>query len=254
MTADGPGIPPRVPSRVRRRFRLSFWMTAFAIPSLIVLIGLGVWQVQRLEWKEAIIADRMERMNAPAVTLSAVPAGDWRAFELRPVRARGVYRHDKSLEIASRTLKGRPGVHVLTPLVLSDGAGTVLVNRGWVPPVNVRDPAEFRRPGGVVTVDGFLRAGAKTSAWVPDNEPANDIWFYADAPAMAKARGLANVKPYVIELAPTAAGLAGARGYPIAGQTVTAINNNHLQYAITWFGLAATLVVIYVLFQVRRRD
>lgn len=241
-------------ARRGRRFRPSFWMTAFAIPSLIVLIGLGVWQVQRLDWKQEIIADRLARMSAPSVALSAVPAKDWRAFELRPVRARGVYRHDKSLEIASRTLNGRPGMHVLTPLVLADGSGTVLVNRGWVPPANARNPAEFDYPGGVVLVDGFLRAGAKTSEWVPDNEPANDIWFYADAPAMAKARGLGVVKPYVIELAPTAAGLAGARGYPIAGQTVTAIRNNHLQYAVTWFGLAATLVVIYVLYQVRRRD
>jgi len=238
----------------RPRFRPSFWMTAFVIPSLMVLIGLGVWQVQRLEWKEAIVVDRMERMNAPAVALSAVPEDGWRGFELRSVRARGVYLHDKSVEIASRTLKGRPGVHVVTPLVLSDGSGTVLVNRGWVPPKNARDPAEFQRPGGVVSVDGFLRAGAKTSAWVPDNEPANDVWFFADAPAMARARGLGVVKPYVVELAPTAGGAAAARGYPIAGQTVTAIRNNHLQYAVTWFGLAATLVVIYVLYQVRRRD
>lgn len=234
--------------------RLSFWMTVCAVPSLIVLIGLGVWQVQRLEWKEALIADRMERMTGPAVALSAVPEAGWRAFELRSVRTRGVYRHEKSLEITSRTLKGRPGVHVITPLVLADGAGTVLVNRGWAPPKNARDAGEFRRPAGVVAVEGFLRAGAKTSAWVPDNEPANDIWFFADAPAMAKARGLDGVKPFVIELAPTAAGLSGARGYPIAGQTVTEIHNNHLQYAVTWFGLAATLVVIYVVYNVRRRD
>ena len=238
----------------RPQFRPSFWMTAFVIPSLMTLIGLGVWQVQRLEWKEAIVADRMERMNAPALSLSDVPEDGWRAFELRSVRARGVYRHDKSVEILSRTLKGRPGVHVVTPLVLSDGSGTVLVNRGWVPPKNARNPTEFRRPDGVVAVDGFLRAGAKTSAWVPYNEPANDIWFFADAPAMAKARGLDVVKPYVVELAPTAGGAAAARGYPIAGQTVTAIRNNHLQYAVTWFGLAATLVVIYVLCQIRRRD
>ena len=226
-------------------------MTVFAIPSLLVLVGLGVWQLQRLEWKEALIADRMERMNMPAVALGAVPEKGWRAFELRAVRARGAYQHDKSVEIVSRTLKGRPGVYVLTPLVLADGSGTVLVNRGWAPPVHARDAAEFRRPGGVVPVDGFLRAGAKTSAWVPDNEPANDIWFYADAPAMAKARGLENVKPYVLELAPDA---ASGGGYPIPGQTITAVRNNHLQYAVTWFGLAATLVVIYVIYQVRRRD
>lgn len=238
----------------RRPLRLNFWMTVCTIPSLMVLIGLGIWQMQRLEWKEALIADRAERTTAPAVALSAVPEAGWRAFELRAVRTSGVYRHDKSLEIASRTLKGRPGVHVITPLVLADGAGTVLVNRGWAPPKGARDAAEFRRPAGVVLVEGFLRAGEKTSDWVPDNEPANDVWFFADAPAMANARGLDAVKPYVIELAPTAAGLAGARGYPIAGQTITEIRNNHLQYAVTWFGLAATLVVIYVVYHLRRRD
>lgn len=234
----------------RRPFRLNFWMTVCAVPSLMVLVGLGVWQMQRLEWKQALIADRAQRMNMPAVALPSVPESGWRAFELRPIRARGVYIHDKALEIASRTLKGRAGVHVITPLALSDGSGIVLVNRGWAPPGQSRNPGEFRRPSGVVPVEGFLRAGAKTSDWMPDNEPANDIWFYADAAAMAKVRGLDNVRPFVIELAP----VAGADGYPIAGQTVTAIRNNHLQYAITWFGLAAALVVIYVLYHIRRRD
>lgn len=235
----------------RPRFRVSLWMTVFAIPSLVILVGLGVWQLQRLEWKENLIADRLERMSAPAVELRAVPDAGWRAFELRAVRARGVYVHEKSLEITSRTNNGRPGVHVITPLALSDGSGTVLVNRGWAPPDRERNPAEFRRPDGVVLVEGFLRAGAKTSAWVPENEPANDIWFYADAPAMAESRGLSNAKPYVVELAP---GAAAGGVYPIPGQTITAVRNNHLQYAVTWFGLAATLVVIYVIFQIRRRD
>ena len=226
-------------------------MTVFAIPSLLILVGLGVWQLQRLEWKENLIADRMERMTAPAVELRAVPDAGWRAFELRAVRTRGFYLHEKSLEITSRTLNGRPGVHVITPLVLSDGSGIVLVNRGWAPPPRELNPAEFRRPGGVVLVEGFLRAGAKTSAWVPDNEPGTDVGFYAEAPAMAKARGLGHAKPYVVELAPAP---AAGDGYPIPGQTITSVRNNHLQYAVTWFGLAATLVVIYVIFQVRRRD
>ena len=241
-------------SQYGSRFRINFWMTAFAIPSLVVLLGLGFWQIQRLEWKEGIIADRMERMTASPVALNAVPVTAWQAFELRRVHTHGVYRHDKSVEIVSRTLKGRPGVHIVTPLVLVDGSGTVLINRGWAPPRNVRNAFEFRRPLGAAVIHGFLRAGEKTSTWVPDNDPASDIWFFADATAIAKARGLENVKPYVIELSPTPAGLVGARAYPISGQTVTEIRNNHLQYAVTWFGLAATLVVIYVLYQVRHRS
>ena len=97
---------------------------------------------------------------------------------------------------------------------------------------------------------GILRTGGKPNPWVPDNEPGKGIWFFTDPPAMAQAAGISGARPYVVEAGPTAA----LPAYPVGGQTFIAISNNHLQYALTWFGLAATLVAIYVLYHVRRRS
>ena len=234
----------------RRPLRLNFWMTVCVVPALMLLIGLGVWQLQRLEWKEGLIAERTAQLALPAVQLSRVPADGWQAFELRHVEVRGRFLHDRSVEIVSRTLRGRAGVHIVTPLVLSDGSGTVLVNRGWAPPPGERRADEMWLPDGAVRLEGVLRAGGKTSAWVPDNEPANDIWFFADPAAMAAATGLEDARPYIIE----AAADEGDSRFPVGGQTVTAVRNDHLQYAITWFSLAAVLVAIFVLYHVRRRS
>ena len=231
----------------RPPLRLNFWMTVCALSALMILIGLGVWQLQRLEWKEALLAERTARLAAPPISLSAVPADAWRDYELRRVAVQGRFRYDKSLEIQSRTWRGRPGVHIVTPLALDNGE-TVLVDRGWAPPPDARRSGEMRRPAGKVALEGVLRAGGKTSAWVPDNEPEKGIWFFADPAAMAAAAGIANARPYLIEAA-----FAGEEGYPHGGRTRTEIPNNHLQYALTWFGLAATLIAIYVLYHVRRR-
>ncbi len=234
----------------RRPVRLNFWMTVCAIPALMLLIGLGVWQLQRLEWKENLIAERTARLSQPSVALSSVPQDSWRDFELRRVTFSGRFLHDRSIEIINRIHTGRPGVHIVTPLVLADGSGTLLVDRGWVPPVRDRHPGEMRLPTGEVNVAGVLRAGGRPGPWIPDNEPAKRIWFYADAPAMAASVGIFDARPFVVEAERSSADT----GYPFGGQTEFFLVNNHLQYALTWFGLAATLVAIYVLFHVRRRQ
>lgn len=230
------------------RLRLNFWMTVCMVPALALLVGLGVWQLHRLQWKEALIADRAARLAKPPVALSAVPATGWRAYELRRVVARGRFLYDKTMEIVSQSYRDQTGVHVITPLLLADGSGTLLVNRGWAPRDKERRPGEFRRPDGIVEITGVLRAAGRTNPWAPDNEPAKGVWFFPDPPAMAKVAGLANARPFLIE----AVRRAGDDSYPVGGQTVTKIRNQHLQYAITWFSLAIALVVIYVLYHVKR--
>ncbi len=234
----------------RRPFRLNFWMTVCAVPALMLLVGLGIWQLQRLEWKEGLIAERTARLSQPAIPISQVPADGWKGFELRRVSVSGRFLHDRSLALVNRSHKGRPGIHVFTPLVLADGSGTVLVDRGWAPSEKDRRPGELSLPAGEVTVSGVLRTGGRPGPWTPDNEPAKKIWFYPDAPAMGAALGLERVRPYIVEAGPIPAG----SGYPIGGQVEVQMVNNHLQYALTWFGLAATLVAIYVLYHVRRRQ
>lgn len=233
-----------------RPFRLNFWMTVCALPALMLLIGLGIWQLQRLDWKEKLIAERAARLARPVIALTALPADDWKSYDLRRVKLTGRFLHDRSFEIVNRTLNGRPGVHIVTPMMLADGGGSVLVNRGWAPPANERRPGEMRLPEGDVVLEGILRTGGRPNPWVPDNEPAKGIWFYTDPPAMARAAGLADARPYVVEAGPS----TSLPAYPVGGQTFIAITNNHLQYALTWFALAGALVAIYVLYHVRRRS
>lgn len=224
-------------------------MTVCAVPALAVLIGLGSWQLERLEWKEGLIAKRVAGLAAPAIAMSEVPA-DWRAAEFRRVRAKGRFLHGREMLLVSKTRRGRAGYHVVTPLELVDGA-TVLVNRGWVPlDLKASGTRPQGQPSGVVTLDAVLRAGGRPSPWTPDNDPAKGVWHYLDVPAMAKQAKLKDVKSFVVEAGPA----PNPGGYPVGGQTRTALTNNHLQYAITWYALAVALLSVYIAFHLKRRS
>jgi len=231
----------------RWRFRPRPWPTAAAAAMFAVLIALGTWQIQRLHGKEALIADMRLRAQAPPVALPD-PLGDPAALEFRRVRLRGRFLHHKEMYLAARTSQGRVGLHVLTPMVLDDGRA-VLVDRGWVPPA--RKAPETRAQGqvtGPVTLVGVVRRGGwrGSSMFRPDNQPGDNLWLWMDLPAMAAWAGL----PDAVSGVYVAAGPAAVPGgYPVGGQTRVSLRNDHLQYAITWYVLAAALLVIYVVHQ-----
>jgi len=228
------------------RFRPTLWPTLFSVPAVIVMIGLCIWQVQRLHWKEELIADRESRVAAKPVTLPSV-AVDAAGMEYRRVRLEGTYLHDKELYLGARSMNGNVGYHVLTPFVLA-GGGTVLVDRGWVP-VERKTPdrrAEGQLAGSQV-VDGIVRL-APGKAWMqPDNEPQHNMWFFFDLPAMAAASGIDIRTDLYVEAGPA----ENPGTYPVGGQTRIELPNDHLQYAITWGLLAAALAVIYVLYHLK---
>ncbi|HEY7610106.1 MAG TPA: SURF1 family protein [Alphaproteobacteria bacterium] len=223
------------------------WPTLMTLPAVLGALALGTWQVQRLEWKTALIAERQARREEPA--LAGLPAAfDPAQHEFRKVRVEGRFLHGKELYLAARSLRGNPGYQVITPLALA-GGGAVLVNRGWIP--LERKAPETRKPGeveGTVAVEGYLRVPPGQGWFVPDNEPAKNFWFYVDIPAMAKHAGLADVKPYVLEAGPA----ENPGGYPIGGITQFDLPNDHLQYAITWYAMAIIGIVIYLLYHRRR--
>ncbi len=233
-------------------FRPAVWPTVMTVPALIALIGLGSWQVQRLNWKTALIADMQARLAAPAEALPA-QAIDPEVWNYRRVTVRGAFDHAREVHMVSHSRRGNFGYHVYTPLVRADGGGTVLINRGWVP-TDRKKPAS--RPAAqlasVVTVEGIARKGWPQAAFVPDNDPAKNVWFHADLNAIAAAMGVAmgvNAPALFVE-----AGRApNPGGYPLGGQTRVGIRNAHLQYAITWYALAVALVVIYLVWHVRRQ-
>ena len=141
----------------------------------------------------------------------------------------------------------------MTPLKRDDGS-LVLVNRGWVP-LDKRDPESRPEglPEGTVTVEGVARVPAAQGWMQPDNDPAANMWFWYDIPAMAAQVGQAEPAPASRFPSSIEAGDApNPGGFPIGGQTNVNIANNHLQYAFTWYSLAITLIVIYFVFHWRR--
>jgi surfeit locus 1 family protein len=221
-------------------------LTIATLLGLALLIGLGVWQLQRLEWKEGIISRIEARTERKPMSLQQAIAltreGGNTAYY--PVRAEGRFHHSRERYLYTLSLEGEPGWHVITPLETVDGI-FVLVDRGFVPDA-LRDPSS-RRLGQieeVVTVTGLVRTPEEQSVFIPDNDDKANQWFSRDLPAMARSMfpgGTVQVAPFFLEAG--ASDVPG--GWPEGGQTRLKLDNNHLQYAITWFGLALCLVVIY---------
>jgi surfeit locus 1 family protein len=224
-----------------------FWPTAITVVAVATTLGLGAWQVQRLFWKQGLIENRVTKSRAAPLT--ALPGSfDPAIHAFRRVEVKGRFLHDKELYLGARSMNGNLGFHVMTPLRLADGSH-LLVNRGWIPS-SLKTPA-LRAAGqltGEVTVRGYLRGDQKQAWFTRDNNPAVNMWYFVDVPAMAAASGLKGVRPYYVEAA--RADIPG--GYPLGGQTRLTLHNDHLQYAITWFSIAIAGMVIWYLWHRRR--
>lgn len=218
-------------------------LLAVAAFAFATLVSLGVWQVQRLQWKEALIADIDQRIASEPKPLDEIEllARESGEVDYWPVEVRGQFLHSgESFFLA--THGGRSGWYVYTPLQLADRR-FVFVNRGFVP--YDRKDASTRAEGqvqGQTTVQGLARSAPsqKPSSLVPDNDPAAGIFHWKDLAAMAKRANLpanAEVLPFFVDAnaAPNPGGL------PVGGVTIVRLPNSHLQYAVTWFGLALAL-------------
>lgn len=231
-------------------FQPGLWPSLATLAALLVLVALGTWQVERLQWKEGLIAQRTAQLAAPAEVLPA-HSDNWATWDFRKVSTSGRFRHDLEQLFGASTHDGQLGHHVLTPLVRADGSA-LLVDRGWVPADRAHPAA--RREGqieGPITITGIARyRGDGTAGWfTPANKPENLMWFSYDLPALEQALGLP-LLPVVVE----ADDRPNPGGLPIGGQTRVELSNNHLQYAITWYGLALTLLGVYVALSIRRGD
>ncbi|MGA8757017.1 MAG: SURF1 family protein [Stellaceae bacterium] len=232
-------------------FRPQFWPTVFAVPIVLLCLGLGAWQIQRLHWKEGLIAERVAAVAAPAIP---VPQDDAVApgMEFRRVTDNGVFLNDEEIFLGATSEGGVNGYHILTPLREADGR-IVFVNRGFIP-AELRDRAKRQasEPTGSVRIEGLLRLppNGRPNWFLPDNRPDLNYWFWVDLPAMAAADKLDHVAPFYIDADAT----PNPGGWPRGGVTRLALPNNHLQYAITWFSLAVAMIVIYVVFHRRSAE
>ena len=215
------------------------WLTVLSLIAFVLLIALGVWQIERRAWKLALI-DRVEqRVHAPAQPIpspAAWPAVSATNDEYRHVSLSGRFLHDSETLVQAVTEEG-PGYWVLTPLARDDGT-LVLINRGFVP--SERRDASTRRegnPAGRVEITGLLRITEPKGGFLRTNVPQHNRWYSRDVAAIAAARGLREVAPFFVD-ADAGSQIAGG---PIGGLTVIRFPNNHLIYALTWFALAFML-------------
>ena len=213
-------------------------------------VALGVWQVQRLGWKEALIAQVDRQLRAAPV--AAPGPSDWSglqpADQYRRITTRGRFAYEREVLTAASTDLG-PGFWVLTPLRTEQG-WWLLVNRGFVPSA-MRGQVPHEPPEQ--TVSGLLRPSEPGGGFLRANVPAEGRWYSRDVAAIAATQGLTGaVAPYFLD-AQVAQGAAPS--WPRAGLTVVRFRNDHLVYALTWFALAAIMVAAigYLLLDARRQ-
>ncbi|WP_092584398.1 SURF1 family protein [Rhizobium mongolense] len=223
---------PLPKDRRRPSVRLTM-LCSLMLLSTAGFVALGLWQVERLSWKRDLIAlvdQRVHAEPAPAPTRRAVNAAE---DEYRRIMATGTLQNGKETLVYASTELG-PGFWVMTPLSLRDGRA-VLINRGFVP-TDKRDP-QTRPSGqlsGQVTITGLMRMTEPKGSLLQSNDPASGRWYSRDVAAIAAEKHVADAAEYFIDADNT----PNPGGLPVGGLTRIVFPNNHLVYAITWFGLA----------------
>jgi surfeit locus 1 family protein len=231
---------------MRFRFRPGLFAATFA--ALAILVALGMWQLQRRAWKEELIAAVEARLAAEPIpfaeAVARAEAGE--AMEYQPVFLDGAYAHDRAAGVFG-TYEGKAGVYLFVPLLIADGS-IVYVNRGFTPQAGEKALSE---PDGALRVIGLLRRAEEKRgierAVAPQDQPADNLFFTRDPRMLAATQGPSAPAWYV-----DSKGLESAGPWPKGGLTRVEFPNRHLEYALTWFGLAASLVGVFIAYSVKR--
>ena len=248
--AENTGSDGRETVRRHRSPITRFTLLALSLLCIAILVGLGIWQVERREWKLDLIARVEQRIHTPEM---AVPGpSEWsrvtpQTHEYLRVRLSGSYLNDRETFVQAVTALGG-GFWAITPFRTDEGF-VVLVNRGFVPPD--RKASTTRQADlieGATTVTGLLRISEPGGGFLRGNDPANDRWYSRDVAAIAAKRGLTDVAPFFVD-----ADAVANDAWPRGGLTVVSFRNSHLVYALTWFGLAAMLAVALAFVALRGR-
>lgn len=228
-----------------------FTFTLFVIPSLSLLLWLGVWQIHRLHWKENLLYDIKHHATATPVSLDKALAEAKSGADIKYLRVglHGRFENDKERYLYAANTMGA-GWNVITPF-RDDNGTVVLVDRGFVPNA-LRDPA--KRPQGQlkgeVTVIGLARVPQHRGIFTPNENRKDNRWYWRDLPGLSASmfpKDPPKIAPFFVDA--ELSNIPG--GWPRGGQTNLKLPNNHLQYSATWFSLAAALVIVYIL-QVRK--
>lgn len=227
-------------------FRPFFWLSFASLPSLAILIMLGVWQLDRLAWKTELI----DRFNQRAEARPAPPpikGADLAQMEFQNLALVGRFFHDQEIYLNGKTYEGNAGFHVITPFQTEEGL-VILVNRGWVSEkYRLPESRPFSVSDEILPIKGILRLPQKKGYFVPENEPARGFWFTIMPDEIAdylKIDGV--ITSYYVDQLRTAEKIT----LPIAGKARIDVRNAHLNYALTWFGIALSLIGVYLAYHI----
>lgn len=234
--------------------------TVFTVAGVAILVGLGIWQLDRKTWKENLIATVTARLVRAPENLA--PRPNWGELtqgndEYRRVTFSAEFLPGEEALVYTAGSSFRPDIHgagywVFAPARLPGGS-IVVINRGFVPQSR-KDPATRAEgaPLGPTDIVGVLRWPEARGTFTPADEPRNNVWYARDVTAIAAAKKWDSAASFYVEQeAPVPPG-----GFPSPGKLSLSLPDNHLQYALTWFGLALGLAGVYVVWlagQLRRR-
>lgn len=244
----------------QRPRRIAWGFIVFMSVLTVLFLGLGYWQLQRLAWKEHLIASVTERAGLPPSVLP--PASEWGGldpdvYDFRPVSVTGAFDYPHTVLVFTSLSEPRgrfsgPGYWVMTPLLPENG-GAVWVNRGFIPQ-NARSAFAAGGPeaNGPVTVEGLARQSEATNAFTPGPDMDNRIDWVRNIARLTDLSGLTGT-PFAEIYIDSKAGDPGA--LPQGGETKISFPNRHLEYALTWFSFAliTPLLAGYWLWRQRRK-
>ena len=209
-----------------------FLFSVFIIFFILVFIGLGTWQIVRLNWKNNLILEIENSLKNPPVELAQSNKENF-----LKIKTSGVINFDKQIYLYNLNDSGTPGFEVINPITVGDE--NYLINRGWIPfekkgaqEINVFDQKN---------IIGTLKLQGRKNIFKPDNDLDKNYWFSLNREDILKFTGK-NFSQYIIYL-------DGNYKFPRPKKITANISNNHQKYAITWFSLALSILLLYLYFR-----
>ena len=229
-------------------FRPMLWPSIFSIIVFTVLFSFGTWQVKRLFWKEALIERYITQSQSnPIKNPSKLDFSNINEF--KSIELSGSFLHKDEIYITGKTYEGNAGFHVITPFNLSDNK-IILINRGWVSE-SYRNPEKrkFSLVEGQILLKGIIRYPQKKGYFVPENDGKNGFWFTIKPIEIINFLNLTSnkvINNYYIDALRQGEKLT----LPIGVTGKPKLRNQHLSYAVTWYGLALSLLFVYFSYHV----
>ena len=219
------------------------WPSIVSAIVFLILLSFGTWQIKRLFWKEALIERYLLQSQSNPIK-DQTQLKDNNVDEFKSIEIQGSFLHNNEIYITGKTFEGNAGFHVITPFKLKNNT-VILVNRGWVSEgYRDQEKRKFSLAEGQILIKGIIRYPQKKGYFVPENDGKNGFWFTIKPNEIINFLNLTSnkvIKTYYIDALRQGEKLT----LPIGVTGKPKLRNQHLSYAVTWYGLALSLLFVY---------